>query len=258
MSLTAYPVTDEKDLDEIYRLRYKVFCYEWGFEKPDDYPDERVTDVYDKHSLHFAVRGDREKIVGAVSLILNSPEGFPAEKYCELDINTSDLPRNSIAEVSRLVVHRDYRRRAEDKYIYGPDEERRSIGSFHYPASYQPPNNFSRRADDRYRGRAPRRQIEPYTDRRRRHEVVFSLYRAMYQESRRRQISHWYSIMTKGIVILLQKFGFSFEAIGDPVDFRGIRTPYLAVIEKMEQDLSVSNPSVYEDLNGGDGNSDGR
>lgn len=250
MSLTAYPVTEEKDLDEIYRLRYKVFCYEWGFEKPDDYPDERVTDVYDEHSLHFAVRGDRDKIVGAVSLILNSAEGFPAEKYCELDINTSELPRESIAEVSRLVVHREYRRRSEDKYIYGPDEERRSIGSFNFPSGYQAQGQFSRRADDRYRGRATRRQAEPYADRRRRHEVVFSLYRAMYQESKRREISHWYSIMTKGIAILLQKFGFSFEPIGDPVDFRGIRTPYLAVIEKIEQELSVSSPSLYEDLCG--------
>ena len=86
------------------------------------------------------------------------------------------------------------------------------------------------------------------SDRRRRHEVIIDLYKAVYQESKRRNLTHWYSVMTKGIVGLLNKFGFAFEAIGDPVDFHGIRTPYLANMEKMEKEMSNKNSEMYEEF----------
>ena len=93
MSLKVSVVSDKKDLDDIYKLRYKVLCYEWGFEKAENYPDERVTDAYDTNALQIAVKEDTGKVVGAISLILNSPEGLPAEKHCELDIDTDGIER---------------------------------------------------------------------------------------------------------------------------------------------------------------------
>jgi len=249
MSLTIKHVSDEKDLKDIYRLRYKIYCYEWGFEKPENHPDEIVSDVFDNNAMQFAVKDDAHKIVGAISLILHSPEGFPTEKYCELNINRDEIPRDSIAEISRFVIHRDYRRRAEDKYIYGPDEERRSIGSFNYSSNYSNNRSFIRRADDKYRHKGARRPSESYSERRKRHEVVINLYKAIYQESKRRKITHWYAVMTKGIVILLNKFGFIFKEIGDPVDYHGIRTPYLGDIEKIEQEIMQEHPELYEELN---------
>ncbi len=248
MSLIVTPVSDEKELKSIYRLRYKVYCYEWGFENPDNYPDEIVTDVYDNYAVHFAVKDDRQKIVGAINLILHSSEEFPTEKFCELDIHKDELDRSCIAEISRLVIHRDYRRRSEDKYIYGPDEERRSIGSFDYASGYSNKRSHIRRADDKYRHKGTRRASESYSDRRRRHEVIISLYKAIYQESKRRNITHWYAVMTQGIVMLLNKFGFQFEAIGGPVDYHGIRTPYMGNVEKIEQEILEKSPELYEEL----------
>ncbi len=246
MSLIVKPVLDEQELKNIYRLRYNVYCYEWGFEKPENHPNEVVTDVYDNNALHFAVKDDM-KIVGAISLILNSSEGFPTEKYCELNLNRDELSSESVAEISRLVIHRNYRRRSEDQYIYGPDEERRSIGSYNYSSNYSNNGNL-RRADDKYRHRGARRLNESFSERRRRHEIIINLYKAIYQESKRRHITHWYAVMTKGIVMLLDKFSFKFEAIGDPVDYHGIRTPYLGCIEKIEQEMLNDNPEFYEEL----------
>lgn len=248
MALIARNVSDEAELKEIYRLRYKVYCYELGFEKPENYPDEMVTDVYDSNALHFAVKDERQKIIGAISLILNSTEGFPTDKYCELNINRDELPAGSVAEISRLVIHRDYRRRAEDKFIYGPDEERRSIGSFEYSSDYANGRSYVRRAEDKYRQRGARRPNESYSERRRRHEIIINLYKAVYQESKRRKITHWYSVMTKGIFMLLNQFGFKFEEIGDPVDYHGIRTPFLGDIAKIEQELLDVSPELHEEL----------
>ncbi len=54
--------------------------------------------------------------------------------------------------------------------------------------------------------------------------------------------------MTKGLVILLKRFGIKFDAIGDPVDYNGIRTPYLGTIQKIEDDVSSSNPEILEEF----------
>jgi N-acyl-L-homoserine lactone synthetase len=249
MSLIVNLVTDERDLAEIYKLRYKVFYEEWGHERPESHSSRVITDLFDERALHFAARDNSQKIVGAIMLILNSSEGYPIEKYCELNINTESLPRDKIAEISRLVIHRDYRRRAEDKYIYGPDEERRSIGSFDFSSEY--PNNriYYRRAEDKYRNRyGSRRTADLYIERRKRHEVVISLYKAIYQESKRRQLTHWYAMMTKGIALLLNRFGLVFQAIGDPVDYHGIRTPYLGEIAEIEREMSTRVPELYEEF----------
>ncbi|MBI4847320.1 MAG: GNAT family N-acetyltransferase [Nitrospirae bacterium] len=250
MSFAVKIVSAEKELTDIYRLRYKVYCLEWGFEKPEDHLSGILTDSYDDKAIHFAARDPAQKIVGGVRLIIDSGEGFPIERYCELDINKDELPRDAIAEISRLVIHRDYRRRAEDKFIYGPDEERRSIGSFTYPTyQYAPINkSYSRRFEDRHKRQPAQRASTSNNERRVRHELIINLYKAIYQESKRRNINYWYAVMTKGIVLLLNKFGLKFEAIGDPVDYHGIRTPYLADIKKIEMGMSEEYPELLEEF----------
>ncbi|MBI5097719.1 MAG: GNAT family N-acetyltransferase [Nitrospirae bacterium] len=245
MSFTVNRVSGEKELTEIYRLRYKIYCLEWGFEKPENHSNGILTDIYDNYSQHFAARDYSGKIVGAIRLILHSEQGFPIEKYCHLDISKDEIPRDRIAEISRLAIHRDFRRRAEDKYIYGPDEERRSIGNFNFSHNY----SYNRRSEDKYRfkhntPRSGTSQIE----RRKKHEILISLYKAIYQESKRRQLSSWYAVMTQGIVALLDKFGLKFDAIGDPVDYHGIRTPYFGEISKIEQEMSNRDPELYEEF----------
>lgn len=252
-------VTDEKELAAVFKLRYKVYCQEWGFEKPENYPDRLEMDDYDKNSLHFAAKDDSGKIVGTVRLILGSSQGFPAEKYCEIDTDRNKIPGERIAEISRLAISREYRKRSEDKYIYGPDEERRTIGggfeqSFKFQNNkrgYQNNKSNYRRADDRYRYNkyaAPRARNGEQSDRRSKHELITSLYKAIYHESKRRELTHWYAVMTKGLLIFLKKFGFSFDPIGDPVDYHGIRTPYLGVIKKIEEEVQNNNPEVYAEF----------
>ena len=57
MSLTVGIVTDETDLAKIYRLRYKVYCQEWGFDNNINHSREIITDVYDEHAVHFCCQG---------------------------------------------------------------------------------------------------------------------------------------------------------------------------------------------------------
>ena len=252
MSFEVIRVSDKKELKKIYKLRYKVYCEEWGFEKPEKYPNRQETDEFDKHSVHFAAIDDSGKTVGTVRLILFSPDGFPLEKHCDIDISGEGVRGEDTAEVSRLIISKDYRKRIEDKYIYGPDEERRVIGG--YDLSYNHSGNNNRRSDDRYAYSRPsngRLRNEMEAEKRNRHELVTSLYKAVYHESKRRSLTHWYAVMTKGLVTLLNRYGIRFQAIADPVDYHGIRTPYLGEIQKIEQEVSDEKPEIFKEFTEG-------
>ena len=249
MSFKVIRVSDQKQLKDVYKLRFKVYCEEWGFERPEKYPGRQETDEFDKHSVHFAAMDDSGKMVGTIRLILFSPDGFPLEKHCDVDISAEGVSVESTAEVSRLIISKDYRKRTEDKYIYGPDEERRVIGG--YDPSYNYSANNNRRAEDRYGYGRPsngRLRNEMEAEKRNRHELVTALYKAVYHESKRRQLTHWYAVMTKGLVALLNRYGIRFQAIADPVDYHGIRTPYLGEIKRIEQEVSDEKPEIFKEF----------
>ncbi|GBE41831.1 autoinducer synthetase [bacterium BMS3Bbin09] len=249
MSFKVIRVSDENEMKAIYKLRYKVYCEEWGFEEPEKYHDRQETDEFDKNAVHFAAIDDSGKTVGTVRLILFSTDGFPIEKYCDIDSSGEKVRGEDTAEISRLIISRTYRKRTEDKFIYGPDEERRIIGGYNHSG-----NNDQRRTDDRYGNGSlsnGRLRNEMEAEKRNRHELVTALYKAVYHESKRRQLTHWYAVMTKGLVILLNRYGIRFQAIGDPVDYHGIRTPYLGEINKIEQEVSDEKPETYKELTEG-------
>jgi N-acyl-L-homoserine lactone synthetase len=246
MSFKVICVSDEIELKKVYKLRYKVYCEEWGFENPEKYPDRQETDEFDKNSVHFAAVDDSGRIVGTVRLILFSPDGFPLEKHCDLNGSSEGIRGEDTDEISRLVISRNYRKRIEDKYIYGPDEERRIIGGYD--------RNYNRRSYDRSgNGGSPngRMRNEMEAEKRNRHEIVTSLYKAVYHESKRRRLTHLYAVMTKGLVLLLKRYGIRFRAIAEPVDYHGIRTPYLGEIQKIEQEVLEEKPEIYKEFTAG-------
>lgn len=250
MPFKVIRVSDDKEFKAVCKLRYKVYCEEWGFEDPDKYPGRLETDEYDRHAVHFAALDNTGKTVGSVRLILVSPEGFPLEKYCNIDSSVEGGRREHTAEISRLVISRAYRKRTEDRYIYGPDEERRVIGVFDRTYNNSINDNY-RRADDRYlytRQPNGRMRSDMEAEKRNRHELVTSLYKAVYHESRRRGLTHWYAVMTRGLVILLGRYGIRFKAVGEPVDYHGIRTPYLGEIKTIEREVAEAKPEIYKEF----------
>ncbi|MCE5312362.1 MAG: GNAT family N-acetyltransferase [Nitrospiraceae bacterium] len=95
-------VTNE-ELYDVYRLRYRVYCIERGYEDPEDHPYGIETDDYDLHSIHIIgyVKGTA---VGTARLILPNPAGFPVEKHCNINLRDLCTDRNRTAEISRLAV----------------------------------------------------------------------------------------------------------------------------------------------------------
>src|SRR5271165_5688455 len=120
--LTVVPADSESLLDEVFRLRFQVYCAERGFESAADFPDGRERDRDDLRSLHFLVL-DRAtgRAVGTVRLILpRMGDDLPVLRL----IGTSgrwpaDLPLATTGEVSRFAIAKAFRRQLEASWCSG-------------------------------------------------------------------------------------------------------------------------------------------
>lgn len=210
-------------LKDVYSLRYQVYINEWEFEAPDDHPVGLEYDDFDVHSVHFYARCKAEsKIIGTVRTILNSDLGFPIERNFQLSGESLNIDRGSIGEISRLAVSKEFRRRAIDQALF-------EAGPF-------VPNQLPRYMDD---GRDIRRHCE--------HELVRGLYLQIYSDSKQRGLTHWYAVMARGLYAILKRWGIVFEKIGEEKNYHGLRAPYLASIENVEQVLERKNPELLAD-----------
>jgi N-acyl-L-homoserine lactone synthetase len=95
-------ITHEELLD-VYRLRYKVYCLERGYERMEDCPNGLETDEYDPYSIHFIAYVGALP-VGTVRLILPNPLGFPVERFCNVNVASIYPDTRRFAEISRLAV----------------------------------------------------------------------------------------------------------------------------------------------------------
>ena len=107
-------------LNDIFGLRYQVYVNEWGFEASHDHPEGLEYDDFDEHSVHIYARSDDgSHVIGTIRMILNSPLGFPIERHFDIQGIPLGIDRNSVAEISRLAVSKEFRRRAIDRKIFG-------------------------------------------------------------------------------------------------------------------------------------------
>jgi N-acyl amino acid synthase of PEP-CTERM/exosortase system len=210
---------NEPLIDEVYRLRYKVYCDEWGFEKPEDHPGGLEVDQYDAHSVHLgALLKESGQLIGTIRIILNSDLGFPIEKHCKFDKDLSRLDKARIGEISRLAVSKDYRRRAVDKLIYN---DGRDLDE----------STFSRDLEER---------------RRNEFLIIIGLYICMYKESLALGLTHWYALMARGLYVLLNRTGISFQQTGPQLDYHGVRTPYVGSIAEIYDNLCRGKAEYFE------------
>lgn len=106
---------DPSMLDQAYELRYQVYCLECGFLDASAYADGRESDPHDDDAMHFFAHNLRQELVGYVRLVPADVDArFPWQAYCRTNAGVVLPPPGLAAEVSRLMVRRDYRRRRGD------------------------------------------------------------------------------------------------------------------------------------------------
>jgi N-acyl-L-homoserine lactone synthetase len=102
--ISPAPQVSRRQLDDVYRFRYRIFCEQLRFIDRSRCPGGRERDEHDDRALHFACRDARGKVIGAARLVLGRP--FPLESHCPLFAGALRLDGMRAAEVSRLAVER--------------------------------------------------------------------------------------------------------------------------------------------------------
>lgn len=199
---------------EVFGLRYQVYCQEVNIPdfEPWKFPHELESDEYDARSAHYLMRHrPTGKIAGTVRLILADPDDpnrpFPIEvaaaRYFDRSVvDPAKLPRRHVAEISRLVLAKDFRsRKGERRMPYGA-------------------TNNTRASSVR-------------EDRRHFPHPILGLFVAVYHLSAEYGITHIYAGMEPVLNRLLARFALDLMPIGPLVKYHGARQPYLGVADKM-------------------------
>ena len=77
------------------------------------------------------------------------------------------------------------------------------------------------------------------------HQLVRGLFLSLYRDCKIRELTHLFTIMSKGLQMILKRWGICFEQIGPARDYHGIRAPYLINIKDIERSLQKSNPALF-------------
>lgn len=185
--------------DEVFRIRHQVFCEELGFEPQK--PDRRERDEYDAHALHLLIRSVKTgNFMGCTRIIRARPGDLlyplPFEMTCAATIDRSivdpaTLPRESIAEVSRLAVAAEFRTRK---------------GEPNNPPTISE-NDFGTPAQPRF----------PY--------IPVGLYFASAELAILNGIETLFVLTEERLARHFRTLGIKIETIGGPVEHRGERIP---------------------------------
>lgn len=208
--------TTEEEKIEIYKLRYQVYCEEYGFLPAADHPDGLEKDEYDDFSTHFTATDNQGNIIGTIRLIQDSKLGLPIEKYCGLKIDNSINSRENIAEISRLAINKIYRNRVNDYYC-----------------------GFSLAEND------VDKHQENISVHRHRLPIFLGLYKVMYRESKWMGVIQWYAVMESFLNHILMRYNFEFFQVGQAVNYHGVRIPYSIYISQVERDLAQRKPDLF-------------
>lgn len=208
---------DQANYTAVHSLRYQVYCHETHFLNPDQYPEGLEDDAFDTFSEHFlTANAINDEIIGTVRLVRWSEQlSFPTAAFFGplLDqLEEQNFPIHSTAEISRLCISKQYRRRALDGLL--------GVES----------NNVS-------------------SDQRRRYpEVILELFKIMYLASKYDLgITHWIATFENSLSRLLERYGVHFELLApDEIDYYGKVRIYGASIQQVEEALKLRRPELFD------------
>lgn len=209
---TVEPALTDAQRDAVFEVRHQVYCEDLKFES--ERPDCRETDEHDRNSLHCLLRTATQppSAVGCTRLILTRPHEpdylLPFEQTCEstLDrsiIDPARLPRDRIAEVSRLAVVAAFRRRK------GEARQQLGIDVGDYGTQNQP----------RF----------PY--------VPVSLYLGAVALASRSGIETLFVLTEPRLATHFGHLGVGIRQIGQPVSHRGQRVPSMMDVPTIIRDM---------------------
>ncbi|WP_239985796.1 PEP-CTERM/exosortase system-associated acyltransferase [Marinobacter salexigens] len=212
-------------INEVFAVRYQVYCIDRPFEDPNCFADKREHDEYDMRSAHALIRHRMTSdSVATVRLVTagDNPEqaSFPMEAPClhrmsqQAQDAFASARRDQIAEISRMAVSREFRRRLN---------EEKSVSGISEPAYYSDSENGKR--------------AMPY--------ISLGLFAAILQMSVKHGITHWMAVMEPAQLRLLKRFGVEFDHVGPIMEYHGRRRPAFTEAASLIEGIRKRRPDVW-------------
>jgi len=210
----AVSATTDEQRNEVFRIRYDVYCAELGFEDPGKFVDRREIDVYDEFSLHCLLyhRGS-DGYAGCVRLVMVDPQRkddlLPFEHLCRDTMYRDVLAglvkdRTKVAEISRLAVRSTFRRRKGESNIPGTiiEERKRGFGAMRTPW------------------------------------IALGLYLSAAATGLIKGLDGVFALMEPRLARRLGAYGLKFIQVGEPVEHRGQRAPFFISREALYANIA--------------------
>lgn len=213
------PALTEAEKQATFRIRHSVYCEDLGWEAIRD--DGMETDGYDAQSLHCLIRSRATAdFIGCVRLVLPSPDDpmapLPFERTCAETLDPSlvgpaTLGRSKIAEVSRLAIVGQYRRRR------GEDRTPGTLQDSDFDAS---------------------RPRFPY--------LLVGLYMGVFALADMHGLERLFLLAEPRLARHLNKIGISNEPVGGAIQHRGLRAPAVMRVRHVIDHLDPLLRSIYD------------
>lgn len=197
------PADSDTLLREAYRIRYRVYAEELGWEDTARFPDGIEIDEFDADAVACLLRHrPSSQLAGCVRLVMRGTDPsapFPFEHamaHGGHPLDTTGLAadwRARCGEISRIAVVAQFRRRRNERERPETDiEENRSA--------------------------SPERRVFPH--------IAMGLYLGAAAMGLQRGLESVFAIMEPKLARRLRLYGIEFEAVGEPFEHRGTRVPY--------------------------------
>jgi N-acyl amino acid synthase of PEP-CTERM/exosortase system len=220
-------MTPEQKSD-IYQVRYRVYCEEFGYESAEEFPDQQEQDQFDDNSLHcLIVHKSTQRPAGCVRLVTtgdNNLEKLPLEAYCASSLDAGfmerfESQRDSICEISRLAVDCAFRQRSfESETRFGSKDA--------IDCSLRERRTFSL--------------------------ISVAGFLAAIALTELTERTNAFAMMEPFLPRLLARSGIVTKKIGSDIDYHGIRAPYFtstsAAILSMPPELGALYKAIHADI----------
>ena len=205
---------------EVFSIRYQVYCEELNFEPAKNFPDGLEKDIYDDHSIHCLLKHRSKEIyAGCVRVVLpqeqNSIKTFPLEKVFHKHFSLTQTNRTDFCEISRLAVTSQFRKRQGETNV--PE------GILFFPSD---------------------RDSMQY-EKRRFPVIALSLYWSSISLALVHKLDIL-SIMEPRLARHLKRFGIISNRIGELVEHRGKRGLFLIEPTKLIKNLDNDMQNLFE------------
>jgi N-acyl amino acid synthase of PEP-CTERM/exosortase system len=216
--------TTAEELEEVYRLRYKVYCKEAAYFESTQFIDGLEKDIYDDRSIQgMVIYRPTNATIGAVRLILppsdcDSLSDLPFDMACGPDLLESlgKLPRESSAEISRFCITRDLVKEI---------------------------SNTPSAAFDMLRAASKEGDFNPLDLAR---QAKIWLMRAIVESTATYDITHWCAVMEPFLLRSLARLGVHFTHLGPPVDYYGERQPCFDEVDAVMNIIKLERKDIWE------------